>query len=228
MTEEREIINYLKNKGLHIVGEKFVTILDLSNFLDVSIESIKTIIKRNRSHFGKNEKIIVDKKDKTLCEIFQSREHKHAPKLTIFNYIGVLKIIVLLRSETALEIKEYMLVNHKNLYQKIQKENHPDYIFFKRYERELGFLLHNIFDRTHIVEEQVYVGKYKIDFVIDNKLAIECDEDGHSHYDKEKEITRENFIKKNNYEILRYDTRNDNMLEFVGKVSDYLVKLSIA
>ena len=54
------------------------------------------------------------------------------------------------------------------------------------------------------------------------EFIIECDENGHSYYDNESEIKREKYIRSKGYRILRYDTRENNMLGFIGKISNDL------
>lgn len=69
---------------------------------------------------------------------------------------------------------------------------------------------------------QYKLDNYKIDlYFIDYKLAIECDENNHLNYNQEKEIERENYIKKQlNCTFIRFDPddRNFDILEIINKI----------
>lgn len=52
------------------------------------------------------------------------------------------------------------------------------------------------------LDRQVQCGSYVVDFVINNSLAIEFDENNHIQYDKKKEQERENFILER-YKLVR-------------------------
>ena len=110
----------------------------------------------------------------------------------------------------------YNLLNSKSCYN--------DKIFVKKYEKELVFLLNKIFSKNHIIESQYRVDNYKIDFVIDNKIAVECDENDHVYYDEYKEKIRERCITDKGFILLRYNTKRNNMLEFIGELCEQLAK----
>lgn len=53
-------------------------------------------------------------------------------------------------------------------------------------------------------------GTVIIDFLIDNSLIAEYDENDHKHYDKDKEKLREAELKKLGYKFIRLSDRNSN------------------
>lgn len=78
------------------------------------------------------------------------------------------------------------------------------------------------------MECQLYVSPYKVDLYFkDYKLAIECDEDGHSDRDMEKEKLRQLFIEdKLNCNFIRYnpDDTNFNIFEVINRIFVYISK----
>ena len=73
-------------------------------------------------------------------------------------------------------------------------------------------------------ETQFSVGEYRIDLYLPNlKIAIECDENGHSNRDLEQEFKRQNFIKQQlNCEFIRFNPDDDNFN--IGKVINQILK----
>jgi very-short-patch-repair endonuclease len=87
----------------------------------------------------------------------------------------------------------------------------------------IGFICNSL---NNIVktERQFVVGRYKVDLYIKElNIVIECDENGHNDYDKEKEKKREEIIKKTlNCKFIRY---NPNSKDF--DLSDVINKILI-
>ena len=73
-------------------------------------------------------------------------------------------------------------------------------------------------------ETQFSVGEYRIDLYLPNlKIAIECDENGHSDRELEQEFKRQNFIKQQlNCEFIRFNPDDDNFN--IGKVINQILK----
>ena len=121
----------------------------------------------------------------------------------------------------ARKVRESLYINNCDLYKELIS-SHSLLSFNKKYENELGYLLNSLLGKYNNVESQVRCGKYKIDFVINNHIAIECDENGHSCYDLNNEIKREKYIKSQGYVVFRYDTRERNMLSFMAEIIQYI------
>lgn len=75
----------------------------------------------------------------------------------------------------------------------------------------IGFLCNCLKGITETIR-QYHVGGYKIDLYLpEYKIAIECDEFGHNHYDQVIERCRESFIKQRlNCQFIRYDPTEDD------------------
>ncbi len=70
-------------------------------------------------------------------------------------------------------------------------------------EKEFSFLLQDYANYLGLkLERQIGCGDYLIDFVINDKLAIEFDENNYLRYDKEKELEREKYINQY-YDLVR-------------------------
>ena len=77
------------------------------------------------------------------------------------------------------------------------------FILPKCKEKNLSFHLQDYANHLELkLDRQVRCGNYVIDFVINNRLAIEFDENKHTQYDKKKEQERENYILQR-YKLVR-------------------------
>ena len=214
---------FLNNEEIDFLDNEYTTVQNISDYFNVPTETIKTIIKRNRMLLVKHGyKTIKGDSLKDFIKCKNGNLNSKTRSLSLINRECIVVISYLLtKTDITLKIINLNKIYNRDFHNElIQSHTHNDYI--KKYEKELGFLIHSIFDEFHIIEDQVKCGRYYIDFVIDNELAIECDENGHSYYDNESEIKREKYIISKGYRILRYDTRENNMLGFIGKISNDL------
>ena len=73
------------------------------------------------------------------------------------------------------------------------------------------------------VKRQMIDGKYRYDgFVKELNLVIEFDENGHSDYDVNKEIERENYIFSKGYKLIRI-VDNKSPMHNIGLVMKYII-----
>jgi len=69
----------------------------------------------------------------------------------------------------------------------------------------IGFIA-NSFSGVLNMVRQFVLGKYRIDLcIVEHKLAIECDENGHADRDVVNERIREEFIVSSGYKMIRYN-----------------------
>lgn len=219
--------SFLYDLGLNkLINSDFTTLKFIANFYECNLESIRTVFKRNSSIFIKYGYKVLNGCDLEECrEKNKSHFSSRARSVGLLNEECVVIFAYLLRkSDKTLSVIKHNEIKNYKFHQKMM-ELYTSKDFIKKYEKEMSFLIHGIFDKFHKIDEQVSCGKYYIDFVIDDKLAIECDENNHSSYDKNIEKDRENFLKQNGYEIMRYNTKNNNMLEFMGEISEFLQKI---
>ena len=55
------------------------------------------------------------------------------------------------------------------------------------------------------IKTEVVIDNYRVDFLLNNKIIIECDENGHIDRDIEYEKAREQHLKRLGYKIIRYN-----------------------
>lgn len=99
----------------------------------------------------------------------------------------------------------------------------------KRYEEKTIPYIIESFKDVYNPIYQYKVGNYFIDLYIPElNLAIECDENGHRFYDKQKELEREQYIKnKLGCEFIRYNPNDKNfkVIDVVNEIIKYTLKV---
>lgn len=102
--------------------------------------------------------------------------------------------------------------------------------YLKRYEEETIPYIIESFKDVYNPIYQYKVGNYFIDLYIPElNLAIECDENGHRFYDKQKELEREQYIKnKLGCEFIRYNPNDKNfkVTDVVNEIIKYALKIN--
>ena len=204
-------------KPIRFITQNYeVDILQVSKFYDVTYKAISTIIDRNRYELENDGMTVCNGEKLKEIKIKNENIDKKASTLTLLNPLVVCRLaFYLTESDTTIQVKNKILKTDINLYSFLSRRENT---LVKKYEKEMDYLLVNLIGKYHEIKQQISCGSFKIDFLIDDYLAIEVDEHGHSSYDKSNEIIRENFIKASGYKLFRYDTRNNNMLEFLGDV----------
>lgn len=97
-------------------------------------------------------------------------------------------------------------------------------MFRKIYENSMENILNKLLGKYNKIEKQVKCDKYFIDFVINDNIAIEVDENGHASYNKENEIKRETMLINNGYKVFRFNPMKEDMLVFIGEIIQELNK----
>lgn len=136
--------------------------------------------------------------------------------ITLFNNRTFLRTGMLLtESEVAAEIRQSLLHENATLYYELSKSNQ---LRFKKWETEVKNFLEFSFGPEK-VNYQVVCGKYKIDFILFNKVIVEVDEFGHMGYCSEKEKEREDYIIKNtNYKLIRYNPNKEKPYCLIDRI----------
>lgn len=219
---EFQLHEILQNvKPVSFITEDYkMTILEVSIFYNVTYKAISTTIDRNR-HILESDGIVMCR-GQELRKLKQknTKIDRRTSTLILLSPLSVCRLAFYLsESNITNQIKDKILNADTSLYSYLsQKEN----VLVKKHEMEMGYLLTQLIGKYHKIGQQIPCGKFRIDFLIDNFIAIEVDEDGHSSYNKDNERTREKFIKSKGYKIFRYDTRTNNILEFLGDVINEL------
>jgi len=88
----------------------------------------------------------------------------------------------------------------------------------------IGFI-ENSYKEIFKMKRQYIIGKYRLDlYFIENKLAIECDENNHDDRDPLYEKEREDYIKFLGNKIIRYDpnVKNFDMSNILREINKIL------
>lgn len=210
--------------GLNHQAGYLYNINEISKLYLCSVETIKTIVRRNKKVFLNNgEMLLYDNHDKIFRILLATGKiSSKTRKILLINVFGVVRIAYYVkRNEIANNIKDYTIKTYPILHNEMN-QGYSDNMYYKKHEEDLGILLHSIFGGSHKIINQFKIDNYYIDFLIDDRVAIECDENGHVYYDKKGEIVRESKIINSGYKLLRYDTRKENIYKFIGEICDEL------
>lgn len=189
-------------------NQKCCLIQNLIEYFQISRKSLETIIKRNS-----------DAINLYSC-VLQGRDLAEFKKLNGLNSrINKLRIIfeecIPFLASCIKENEKAFDILKNSTYESINCAMNS---YHKKYETELKYLIETILSNHHDVKYQFVDGCYRYDFLIDNKLVVECDENGHKYYDMKEEQEREKYIHNQGYALMRYNTRDNNMLGFIGEV----------
>ena len=98
-------------------------------------------------------------------------------------------------------------------------------------QNEIGIILKLTYYDCDI-ENEVIFDNYRVDFLLNNYIVIECDENGHKDRDINYEKTRENFLKNKGLIVLRYNpddgvkNNKENLIFQINKIlgKNYIIK----
>ena len=88
-------------------------------------------------------------------------------------------------------------------------------------QNKLYDILRIAFKNTYDIKKQIKIGKYRVDFIINENIIIECDEFGHKDRNEFYEKTRENFLNNLGYKIIRYnpdDNDSYNIFKLINNI----------
>ena len=216
MMANYDILNNIKDIS-YLNKEMELSIRQVSDYYEVTKKAIETIISRHKDELKEGIYILKGKKLKDLKASSEIVPNK-AQILTVMSKWSVLLIAFYLQGNNiANKVKTDLLKVNPNLY-----KHYSDITLStgwnKRYEKGFEEVLYPLLNNYNKIEKQVRCSNYRIDFVINNFIAIEIDENGHRGYDSEDEIKREKHIKNSGYELMRFDPNKQNCLEFIGEI----------
>ena len=199
------IINFSPEPGEEITEDYTEEICDITAILnELNITRKDNLVRHLHKNFKENI-------DYTIIKLNFSKKQNG----------GQNRLIYKLTDETKDLIKQSY--NFRNRY--IKQINNIKFVnvIMTLENSTIGFICNSL---NNIVktERQFVVGRYKVDLYIKElNIVIECDENGHDDYDKEKEKKREEFIKKTlKCDLIRY---NPNAKDF--DLSDIINKIII-
>jgi len=188
---------YIDDKDIYMTSSQLMKILGYS-----TNKSIKIIFSRHKSileQFRKNEKL-------------QTNSGKQ--NTFIYNKNGIIEICKL--SGTSIEKQILLLQILKIPENEILLIVNRNNSLYK--QTELEDILHNSLENICIIHKQVKCGNYRIDFVLNDNIAIECNENNHIGLDIIYEANRKKYLTECGYRILEYNPDGDNIFKFINQI----------
>lgn len=231
LAERYEVLDKVKNL-ITFSDTGLITTQKVAEYYEVNYDAIMKIWERNNDELKEDGALLLkgnEIKEKFALDIESISRLKGKFKYKNFEFTNgfnillprkaVLRIGMLLtESEVAENIRKELYKHDPELYFELSKSNQ---IRFKKYEKEIKNYLEFSFGENN-VKYQVKLNKYSLDFVLYDKLHIEIDENGHTGYDKEKELERQLYINENtDYITIRHNPNKEMPFELIEKVIKY-------
>ena len=231
LAERYEVLDKVKNL-ITFSDTGLITTQKVAEYYEVNYDAIMKIWERNNDELKEDRALLLkgnEIKEKFALDIESISRLKGKFKYKNFEFTNgfnillprkaVLRIGMLLtESEVAENIRKELYKHDPELYFELSKSNQ---IRFKKYEKEIKNYLEFSFGENN-VKYQVKLNKYSLDFVLYDKLHIEIDENGHTGYDKEKELERQLYINENtDYITIRHNPNKEMPFELIEKVIKY-------
>lgn len=213
----------------YMTKDMVVSVEQVANYYEVSKKAINTIIERHRDELETDGIMVLKgeelKEFKNKLTNLYGENHlfigKRTSAFTILSLESVILIgFYLQNNKISKQLKKYLLEINPNLYKYFENKT-LSISYKKRYENGFEDILYKLLGKYNNITKQVKCGKYHIDFVINNSIAIEIDENNHANYNRENEKIRQSYIEKCGYKVLRYNTNND-VFEFIGEIIEEL------
>lgn len=213
-----EVLDKVKEVILLPYGE-VMTARQVADYFEVPINSINTTTKRYREELDEygvktilGIELINFKNNFDQETLIKYKLNKANRSLNLYETKAIFKLAFLLEeSDIAKQIREILKDEYPNVYCSLSSTPAK----FKRYEDKLEYMLNEIFGDYIKIEKQIKCGDYYIDYVINELIAIECDEYGHSGYNKKREKQRQTYIENKGYTMVRYNPQKDNLIKSV-------------
>jgi len=85
-------------------------------------------------------------------------------------------------------------------------------------QTELEDILNDSLKNICIIQKQVKCGNYRIDFVLNKDIAIECNENNHIGLDIVYATNRKKYLLSKGYTVLEYNPDGDNIFKFINQI----------
>lgn len=201
---------------------KIITSNDVADYFEINRETLKRTLERNVDKLN-TDMITLGNSCDSFCEMKDKGIiHSRTPIINVLTPLGVAKVCFLTDGVKQQAIKRDLRNIDTMCYLMISSYFSEEFLY-KKYQKEMAYLIDSVFYK-HKVEHEKTIGVFRVDCLIDGRIVIECDERNHRYYCEEYEHKRESYLNDNGYTVLRYDTESDNMLGFLGVISDCIAK----
>lgn len=221
---EIRVLDKVKSLVL-LPNTELMTTRMVAEWFEVSEEVIRDNIRRNKSELEQNG--VKTMKHSEIKGLVNSGDKFEALKISpngsnMFTLESLIVLSFLLRKSRVAEDVRLSVVNSGVLSKKYSVLiSNLNYSLIK--ENSLHEFLLTAFDGICEISRNIECGHYWIDFVVTGngkKIAIECDEYGHSNYSKEKENERARYIRDFHDAIVRYnpDGADNELSNTINKI----------
>jgi very-short-patch-repair endonuclease len=212
-----KITNNISIEEILYKGQRVLTSKQLAEIYNCNERQIRQNFNNNKDKFieGKHYVKLIGEDLKEFKKDIKTKNlvNKYTPELNLFTLKGCLlqsNFITSINDKNLQSIYKYFGVeNNLTIGNSIQRTEYY-------YLDELRKAFDGIFDIT----SQLTIGMYRIDYYIQKyNIAIECDENNHNDRDRDYEIQREKFIKKElGCKIIRFDPKFISIGELINKI----------
>jgi very-short-patch-repair endonuclease len=238
MSNEIDVLNNVK-KPLFLPNTQLMTIKMVADYYEVPLETIKTIVGRHFDELTEDGYEVYSRaelinlwiqknanfknlKGKTVVTINNQNIIIPNRGLRLFTARALLHIGILLRDSIIAEKVRQEIIKSGNLKLiKMLEDNNPN---IHKKQMTLYEILLSVYKDICVIEKERKIGAYRVDYLINNKIVIECDELGHKDRNKKYEKEREAYLKSLGYIVIRFnpDDSNANVFELLNKINKYL------
>ena len=226
-TKNLDRIDVLEKVGnlLLLPNKDFATTKQVAEFFKVSIETVKSSIKDNKTELENNGLFLL--KGQELKEFKASFDGNYSglskkinKDLILFKTKTILKLAFLLtNSEKAKQLRQEIFNYDKELYSEL---SHTTSLRSKKKEE---FCFENIkinFPQVKI-ERQKKIKNYSVDFCLNDTIYLEIDEYGHSGYNNQNETKRTETIEKEiGKKLIRFNPDKQQPFELICTIAEVL------
>lgn len=208
---QKILIDFNESKAMYSIEQA-------AAFYKTNSGRLRQCIHRNRDTFNEEIEVFHGETLKKTKKVLRSHYFKIS-SLTIIKPRGLIRLGLLIKNnEVAEKIKKAVLS------EPVLVDYYKDILLTRNQALKKQFEIKSILSQTFSglfeIKEEQYIGKYRVDFILNNNVIVECDEFGHRAYDQRKELERENFLKSQGYQIVRYnpDDCNTSVFEIINKI----------
>lgn len=238
MSNEIDVLNNVK-KPLFLPNTQLMTIKMVADYYEVDAKTIDKIVNRHLDELTEDGYEVYSRaelinlwiqknanfknlKGKTVVTINNQNIIIPNRGLRLFTARALLHIGILLRDSIIAEKVRQEIIKSGNLKLiKMLEDNNPN---IHKKQMTLYEILLSVYKDICVIEKERKIGTYRVDYLINNKIVIECDELGHKDRNKKYEKEREAYLKSLGYIVIRFnpDDSNANVFELLNKINKYL------
>ncbi|RXT03655.1 DUF559 domain-containing protein [Ammoniphilus sp. CFH 90114] len=221
----KNVFHLIKPTNCGLPSDRFSTVEMVAEYYEVEKDTVNTLLRRHRRRL--KELGIVKLSGAKLKSLkFHNRYviGDNTPSLLVIPGHAFLEIGVLLKcSVVALEVCRVIISTQTpGFVESLTRING-----FLVKQNSLKKVLSATFEGFPLDMEVWIDNKYRVDFLINNKVIVECDEFGHKERSNASEKEREYYIRQKGYHIIRFNPDSEDDFELCKLVKRVVEALMI-